>query len=109
MALKIMARKNNPPFPTIGLPAGRDVTIVGHVWPHTSLMYKDLRFHVHSKFGTVPEVDTVYALLRSFSKDVHINKVSNVVKCIVETPLVPLIMKKCTDLGLSVKWIDIKT
>ena len=106
MALAKMAHKEYPPFPTIGLPLSRDVTIVGNIWPYTSMSFKDLRFHIHSKNSIVPEVDTIYALLRSFSKNVHINPVSKSVKCIVETPLVPLIQKKCSSLGFDVKWIN---
>ena len=95
--------------PIIGLPTARDITIIGHIWPcERGTSYRDVRFHFHSKNPRL-EVDVIYDLLRKYVKTVDVNPTTFQVKCIMETPLVPLIQAKLESLGLNIKWLVIKT
>jgi hypothetical protein len=92
--------------PTVGPPVGRDVNIVGHIWPADRLSCRDVRFHFHAKNPRL-EVEVVCDVLKRYVTTVEVNPVSFHTKVIVEAPLIPLIQKKLSDLGLAIKWITV--
>jgi hypothetical protein len=92
--------------PTVGLPMSRDVSIVGHIWPADRLSTRDVRIHFHAKNPRL-EVEIVRDLLKKYVSSVEVNPVTFHTKVIVEAPLIPLIQKKLSDLGLAIKWITV--
>ena len=92
--------------PTVGPPVGREVSIIGHIWPAERASCRDVRFHFHSKNPRL-EVEVVCEVLKKYVTTVDVNPVSYHTKVIVEAPLIPLIQKKLSDLGLAIKWITV--
>jgi hypothetical protein len=94
--------------PTIGLPVSRDVIITAHVWPADRPNCKDLRIAFHSKHQSTMESDVVYKFLKVYGNDTEVNETTGSIKTIIENPLIPFCKRKFDELGLNVKWINIK-
>ena len=91
------------PTPTIGLPLSRDVRIVAHVWPADKPYFKDVRFHIYATEARL-EVEVLLKLLSTYADSVTRRPDDSQIGCIVQNLIVPLIQKKCEELGFNMGW-----
>ena len=87
----------------VGLPLSRDVRIVAHVWPTEKPYFKDIRFHIYASDARL-EVEVLVKLLTAYADNVTRRPDDSQVGCIVQNLLVPLIQKKCEELGFNMGW-----
>lgn len=99
----IVNSKARPTPTTVGLPLSRDVRIVAHVWPTDRPYFKDIRFHIYATEARL-EVEVLTKLLKSYAESVTQRTDDSQVGAIVQNLLVPLIQKKCEDLGFNMGW-----
>jgi hypothetical protein len=93
--------------PKLVLPVNPNARIVAHVWPSDKPNCKDLRFHTYGTDESI-EPELLFKLLRTYSTEVRLREDRLLVQAIVENPLVPLLESKCKDLGMNVRWIQIR-
>jgi hypothetical protein len=100
----LSSSKVRPAPPTISLPLSRDVRIVAHVWSAEKHGYKDIRFHIYAEKAEL-ELDVLSKILKTYAEAVNCRVDGSQVGCIVQQLLVPLIQKKCEELGFNMRWV----
>jgi hypothetical protein len=91
------------PTHTISLPLSRDVRIVAHVWPTEQPYFKDIRFHIYATEARL-EVELLLKLLSVYADSITRRPDNSQIGCVVQNLVVPLIQKKCEEMGFNMGW-----